>query len=306
VIRRAQLLLLLAALVDTPAAAAEVRVLIVASHDAAPYQETAAGFLRGLRQSSKVQSETVALKGDASAAPRLLAQAASQAKRDLVLSLGALATKTALAQWKDVPVVAALVLSSADLRGAANATGVYLEHPVTTQLQLLRRILPDQTVVGLLYSPNENRGRVDEARRVAKQLGLDLEALPVQRAHQIPDQLKALEDRVRVLWGVPDSVVLTPQTARQLLLFSFRNRIPLVAPSSMWVKAGALYALDWDYGDIGGQCAVLAQKILGGAKPRTLSPQAPRKVIYTLNLKTAAHMKIDLPQAVVRAAHRTY
>jgi putative ABC transport system substrate-binding protein len=85
-------------------------------------------------------------------------------------------------------------------------------------------------------------------------------------------------------------------------LFSFRHQIPLIGHSTPWVKAGALYALDRDYTDIGLQCAEMAGKILAGQAASSLPPVPPRKVRYTLNRKTAEQMKLDLPVRAFRDA----
>ena len=105
-----------------------------------------------------------------------------------------------------------------------------------------------------------------------------------------------------MLWGVTDPMVFNPETAKSLLVFSFRHQIPLIGHSTPWVKAGALYALDRDYADIGVQCAEMAEKILAGRSPSTMPPVPPRKIRYTLNRKTAEQMKLDLPERVFRDA----
>jgi len=38
----------------------------------------------------------------------------------------------------------------------------------------------------------------------------------------------------------------------------------------------------------------------------TISPLAPRKVVYAVNLKTAEHMKIDIPQALLDGAQQVF
>mgnify|MGYP000844861521 CR=1 FL=1 len=79
-------------------------------------------------------------------------------------------------------------------------------------------------------------------------------------------------------------------------------KVPLAGLSASWVKAGALYALDRDYLDIGNQCGDIAGKILGGTSASSLAPIFPRKVTYSVNLKTAGAMNLELPQDVVRGA----
>jgi putative ABC transport system substrate-binding protein len=61
-----------------------------------------------------------------------------------------------------------------------------------------------------------------------------------------------------------------------------------------------------DYFDVGAQCGELAGKIVDGTPARLLPPVSPRKVIYMLNLKTAKHMKLDLPPNMIAGASRVY
>jgi putative ABC transport system substrate-binding protein len=94
--------------------------------------------------------------------------------------------------------------------------------------------------------------------------------------------------------------------AKPLLLFSFRNSIPLVGLSSSWVKAGALYALEWDYADLGAQAGEMALGILRGARPSAIPTAPPRKTFYTLNLKTAEQMKIQFSDEQKARARAIY
>jgi putative ABC transport system substrate-binding protein len=181
-----------------------------------------------------------------------------------------------------------------------------MEFPLETQFQWLRNVLPQNRTVGVLFNPQENRRTIEEANRIAQSLGLLLIAVEVQTPQALPDALKSLAREADVLWGIPDQTVLSPQTAKPLLLFSFRNRIPFVGLSTPWVEAGALYALDRDYTDLGVQCGELALQILQGKPAKSLPPVSPRKIVYALNLKTAQYMKVDIPQALVAEARQVF
>jgi putative ABC transport system substrate-binding protein len=99
---------------------------------------------------------------------------------------------------------------------------------------------------------------------------------------------------------------MTPQTAEPILLNTLKSKIPLVGLSTSWVKAGALYALDRDYIDIGLQSGELAGKLLNGASASSLPPAYPRKVAYVLNLKTASLINLDLPEDLIRGALQVF
>jgi putative ABC transport system substrate-binding protein len=174
------------------------------------------------------------------------------------------------------------------------------------QFAWIRKILPEARTIGVLYSPQENRAKIEAAGRVAQKMGLTLESQEISAPQDIPAALERLSQKADVLWGVADTVVLSPPLAKPILLFSFRNSIPFIGPSATWVKAGALWSLDYDYHELGAQCAELAEKILNGKVPGELAPEHPRSVNYSLNLNTARMMKITIPDDVLRGALHTY
>ena len=280
----------------------DVRIVVIVSQDAPQYQEALDGFRDYLEQQGvHAPIDGQPLHGDAAAAAAAL-QRARQDRASLVLTLGSIGTQAAVRDVHDLPIVAGLVLNADDISKATNATAVVLEFPVETELRYLQRLLPGQRNVGVLFNPSENQARVDVATRIATSLGLTLFARKVESPKDLPEALDSLNKRADVLWGVADQIVLNPQTVKPILLFSLRNRIPFVGLSATWVKAGALYALDRDYTDIGRQCGELALKILQGTAPAALPPVPPRKVVYSVNLKTARLLKLDMGGQVLQAA----
>ena len=280
------------------------RIVVVSSSKAAPYEEAFTGLQQALRQQGvRAQVDMHILEGDTA---RVRAALRALSPDDVLVTLGTSAMQQAHAGAPTLPLVAGMILSADELQGLPNATGVFLEFPWEVQVQWLRRLLPTTKTLGILYNPKENSRRIEAAKRAARDLGFVVEVEEVHDAKELPVALENLGKRIEVLWGVVDDLVLNPQTAKQILLFSFQNRIPLVGLSTAWVKAGALYALEWDYTDIGHQCGEMVVQILGGTSARAIPPAAPRKVLYTLNQKTARHMKIDLPESLVRGAREVF
>jgi putative tryptophan/tyrosine transport system substrate-binding protein len=183
------------------------------------------------------------------------------------------------------------------------STGVSLEFPLDQQLQWIRRILPgSQRRIGIVYSPAENEQTIARIREAARGLNLEIIARPVQSPSEIPQALASLAGAADVLWGVPDGIVMTPETARSILLFSLRNRLPLIGMSVAWVKSGALFALDRDYADVGSQCAEQALRLLGGESLQLVPPERPRKIVYALNQRTADLMSVRFSAETLRNA----
>jgi putative ABC transport system substrate-binding protein len=304
----ASLLVALAGGMNSAIAAGRTKphVVVLISHDAAPYHDALNGFQRALAQREMdVDFDVIALQGDA----QKVAPAMLKAKRDgaaLVFTMGLVATQAALAENSDIPVVAGLILSADALKKRTNATGVVLEMPMKLQLEWIQRLMPSDTTVGVLYNPAENRQRVEEADGLARDMGLKLVAYEVDTPQSLPNVLETVAKRIDVLWGIADSVVVSPETAKTLLVYSFRNRIPFIGLSSAWVKAGALFALDWDYEDVGAQCAELAVRIFRGTRAGNIAPESPRRVTYAVNLKTAREMRVVLRESVISGAAKAY
>lgn len=302
----AALLLLCCILLPGGSGASGDRITVVLSSADEPFKLAVAGFQEQLaRQGMKQPIEMVTLGENAERDGAQLQRAAAEGSR-IVLAVGTAATDLTLRKITGTPVISCLVLRADRIEQAVNAAGVALEFPLETQFEWLQRILPRARTVGVLYNPVENQKRVDAAMQAAKRHGLRIEAEPVQSAKDVPAALSSLAKRADVLWCLPDAVTLSAVISKNILLFSFRNSIPVIGPSPAWVKAGALYPLDWDYTDLGAQCGEMAAKIIGGASPASVGVAPPRRVQYTLNLATARQMKLDIPETLAKGARQIY
>jgi putative ABC transport system substrate-binding protein len=285
-----------------PGGAAErARVTVLLSSDAEPYRQVLAGIRQQLASGVDFDVQTL---GDDAAKAKSIIEKTKGAPPALYFTVGSAATQLAIRHGGGAPVVAGLILNAAEIDKAPQATGVILEFPPEVQLEWLRRLLPAQRDIGVLYSDPQILPGIENTARRGEALGLRVHVRRVESSRNLPEALDSLENRIGVLMGVADPGVLNPMTAKPILLFSFRNRIPLVGLSEQWVKAGALYALGRDYVDIGRQCAEIAARILAGTPVSDIPPQPPRKVAYAINAKTARHMKIDIPERLLLGAQR--
>jgi putative ABC transport system substrate-binding protein len=284
----------------------DVRIAVITSQDTPPYQDVATGFREFLKMEGVIADfDHYMLSGNAGKASEVMRDIKQQPPR-LILTIGTLATQTALREADDIPVIAGLVSNLDDLRKSKNATGVVLDFPIVTQFEWMHKLVPEIKIIGVLYNPKENQTKIDAAIQAAKKEGLTLVPKEVDTPRALPDALESLARNVDLLWGITDQLVLSPQTAEAILLFSFRNGVPFAGLSSSWVKAGALYALDRDYKDLGAQCGELAIKILLGTKPNTLSIVPPRRILYSLNQKTADHMKLEFSPLIIKNAQQVF
>lgn len=292
--------------VSVQAEADAVSIIVLISKTSEEFSQTLSAFKDDLTsQGINADYEIFPLEGD----PRRAAGAIQNIKKrdvHLVFTMGTYATEVAEQANLDVPIIAGMVLRPETIHNQKSATGVYLEHPVNTQLKWLKQFLPGVKKIGVLYNPEENEQRITQAKNEAHKLGLKIIAYKVQSPQEISIALKKLSTDVDVLWGISDAIVLTPQTAKHILLFSFRNRIPFVGLSSAWVRAGAIYSLEWDYPDLGKQCSEMALRILRGEDVNSIPPAAPRKIRYALNMKTAERMKVNISESIIKESSQVY
>lgn len=277
-------------------------VVIIISREAEAYKQVTMNFEAEMRKqrpeiqfiqmsSSDVKKDLLSIK---------------ETQPALVFALGSDSVRKASQQLSDRPMLATMILGNNALQGQAHATAITLDMPIVKQLQWHQRFLPEAKRVGVLYNPQSNQKWVDQASRIADKLGLEIVAVKVKSPQDITSALKSLNNRVDSILAIPDKMVYSSNTAKVVLLFSFRNRIPFIGLSGAWVKAGALYALDWDYSDLGRQSADIALKILNGTKPEKIKPDVPGKSVYQLNLKTAKHMKLKINRKLIAAAEKVY
>jgi putative ABC transport system substrate-binding protein len=289
------------------AEAGEIRIAVLLSHTLEPYQKAFGAFQQHLRrQGMSVAYGRHLLEADAGKAGQALRTIKSQEKPNLILALGSLAAESAVNDITDIPIIAGMILRPDSLKKSPNATGVFLDFPVETQLKWIRTFLPKARTLAVLYNPKENGKRVDLAVKAASAMGLKVDAIEINAPADFLPKLNGLGNSPDVIWGMTDGLVFNSLTAKHLLLHSQKHFVPLVGISSAWVKAGALYALEADYGDVGTQCAEMALSILRGTIVSSIEPAPPRKVTYSLNLNAAEQLKIRLSADLVRGASQAY
>ncbi len=249
--------------------------------------------------------EVVTLHNESEADERTVRQAI-KGKPDLIICLGSIACDAVLGHELDIPVVYSMIFKP-DKDVAENVRGgVPLDLPVRAELKLLKRLLPNARKIGVLYNPDENGEKIRQCAEVVESMGFEFFPVEVESLSEMPVALKKVVNHSDVLWGVADKTVLSSKTARYVLLHCFRNKVPFVGLSRIWVKAGALYAPERDYVDVGAQCGEIVEKILSGNSPSEIEHVLPRKLLYSINMKTANHMKLKIPDDLQGGAFEIY
>ncbi len=297
-------LILLAAL---PLRAEEMVVAVIKSRDIAPYNLAVKGFEEHLKRNG-MNPWLVPFVLDAGGTnPESLVEEVRRKKPALILTLGTKATEAAAASIDDLPIVYGILLNPGPMiTRSRNVTGVLMDIPFDAQFEVLRSIIPGARVIGFLYSDPETAAVVMDAEAAALRLGLKVLALPVRSERDIPDQLRKLKGKADVLWMIADGTVYTPRSTEFILQETLKRQIPFVGLSARYVKAGALFAISWDYADMGVQAAELAHRVLTGTPPSEIPAATPRRLPLEVNLRSAKTLGIKVPRRIIDQAEEVY
>lgn len=295
---------------ETSASNAVAPVVAVVKSGPLPPFERATGAITAALRKSAEQPEILTFDlGSDEANGSAVLRRVRQAKPNLIITVGSLATAAALADPAPEPVVFSMVLYPEQNgfvgAGRERVTGASLDIPADVQFGYVHRLLPAARRVGVLFHPAATASVVDAARGAASRHGLTLVAKPVTEHDDVVAALRTLMEDVDVVWAVADGHVFTPQATPALILAALQRRIPMIGLSIAHVRAGALAALFCDYEDVGEQAAAVALRVLQGEAPRRIPVTTPRRVGLALNLRTAKHLRLTVPPEVEAEARET-
>jgi len=306
-------LLVLALAYPAAQASQTVKVAVVESRHLKPYDLAKDGFREAMAgRGFDVQFVRYTLEGDSTPIPDLAAFVA-QNGAEIALALGTDAARVVKEADLKIPSIFSMV-SEPGQSGLLNdspgdgtpMTGVCLDVPVKEQFASLLEVVPKVQRIGVVYNPEESQFIVDEAENTANRMNIGLVTYPVHSEADVPGALNALRPKIDALWLVSDRVVLTTQSLQYVFLFAFQTNLPLMGLSEHFVKMGALVAVGPDYLDVGRQSGELAAQMLGGRNATDLPVAAPRKVMLSLNLRTAEIIGLRIPDSVVKRAASLY
>jgi len=273
-------------------------------------------FQQGLRDLGYFEGKNIAIEyrwAERRGRERVSALAAELLRHDveLVVTGGGGAARAVQRLSKAIPIVMAeatapvargLVQSLA--RPGGNTTGLSLMPPQMfgKWLELLKEVVPDLSVVAVLWSPNISTSRLgwNAIQSPARKLGVQLHSIEVRSPND--DVVKAFEEAARAR---PGALVSMPGVDKKLLVdLEARSHLPAMYPSPRFVDAGGLMSYGPNWADVYRRAATYVDKILRGAKPVDLPVEQPRKFDLVVNLKRARQLGITIPPSILYRADK--
>lgn len=172
-------------------------------------------------------------------------------------------------------------------------SALVLDQPLDRRLDLLQLALPSKRRIGVILGPQSSLHAaelLDAMRR--RDLYLQIENVPI--SSELPMVLNRVLDQNDVLLAIADNVVFNHRTIQNLLLTTYRKRIPVIGFSNAHVKAGALMAVYSSPTQIGDQLAEMIVEMQREGDWRLPPHQGPRYFHVAINHHVARSMDIAI------------
>jgi putative tryptophan/tyrosine transport system substrate-binding protein len=268
-----------------------------------------AGLTNGLRELGWVESRNIRVDyrwpgGDVERA-RAYAKEAVALKPDVLLARSTPAALALKAETRTIPIVfvslpeptsSGLVETLA--RPGGNVTGfTNFEGSIGGKLlELLKEVSPGLKRVAIIYNPDTApfaQSYLRSAEAGAAALGVELKSSPVQSDAEIETALSAVAEQPSGgLVIIPDAFLL--QRRDMIVSLVNHHRLPAIYATRPWTRSGGLMAYAVDTVDLMRRAASYVDRILKGTKPADLPVQQPSKYEFSINLKTAKAVNLDI------------
>jgi ABC-type uncharacterized transport system substrate-binding protein len=280
---------------------ASAKVVIVSSDNSDAYA-----------QAAQTLTSVLVSKGIAATDIRLVAVSDWQPDSELGMlaschvALGTSAAAALAASQVSTPVLSALlprasferVLRSGARKTSALFTAIYLDQPMQRQLAVIRAAMPLAKRLGVLWGA-DSVSKAPVLRALAKTNGFTLNEAGAQKNFDLFRDLQSALIDSDVFLALADPQVFNSSTIQNILLTTFRARVPVVAFSPAYVRAGALLALYTTPEQTGRQAAELVLAALRG-KPLPPSPVESVDFEVSVNANVAKALGLSLDSAAIR------
>ncbi len=265
-------------------------IAIVNFGDHPALRETVDGFKQKMTALGRIEGKDVNydyqhVNFDRTLIPQMLQRAQSK-NPALVLSVTTGVTQATVRGISDkaIPIVFASVVDPVVAKivpswsgGSPTYAGASMLPDFDSALAFIKQMVPGVKRLGTLFNPGEDNDttNIELITKAAKAAGLDLVAVPVDNAADIPIRMQALVGKVDVVYLIQSNIIQTSMP----MVAQVAQRLKLTVVNSVYDPAlkdqlAGFYAVS--YRRNGEQAAVIADRILKGAKPADIPVYVPK------------------------------
>ena len=192
------------------------------------------------------------------------------------------------------PVSAKLVESREHPGGNVTGTSDQSSDAISTQINLIKKVLPKAKSIGILYTQSEPNSVVqkDEAKRLLEEKGFTVVEKTILDSNNVKAAAESLMAEVDMVFVPTDNIISsTMETVKQV---SIKHKVPVFGGSTEMVAVGGLYNYGTNYEELGRQTARMLVRVLKGEKPENIAVELPEKLELHTNQEMADALGIDI------------
>lgn len=192
------------------------------------------------------------------------------------------------------PVSAKLVESREHPGGNVTGTSDQSSDAISTQINLIKKVLPKAKIIGILYTQSEPNSVVqkDEAKRLLEEKGFTVVEKTILDSNNVKAAAESLMAEVDMVFVPTDNIISsTMEIVKQV---SIKHKVPVFGGSTEMIAVGGLYNYGTNYEELGRQTARMLIRVLKGEKPENIAVELPEKLELHTNQEMADALGIDI------------
>ena len=192
------------------------------------------------------------------------------------------------------PVSAKLVESREHPGSNVTGTSDQSSDAISTQINLIKKVLPKAKTIGILYTQSEPNSVVqkDEAKRLLEEKGFTVVEKTILDSNNVKAAAESLMAEVDMVFVPTDNIISsTMETVKQV---SIKHKVPVFGGSTEMIAVGGLYNYGTNYEELGRQTARMLVRVLKGEKPENIAVELPEKLELHTNQEMADALGIDI------------
>jgi putative tryptophan/tyrosine transport system substrate-binding protein len=202
------------------------------------------------------------------------------------------------------PVATGLAKSLAHPGGNVTGVAVFAEETTVKRLEFIHEAVPQALRLGMVATKiSQTRQILGSTEEAARNLGITVEVVSIDDPSNIATTLTAERLAGFDAFVVPPDAVLSQHEAEVVKLIGLSNK-PAIYPSPDWTENGGLMSFGPDFTEAGRHLISQLNRVLKGEKPSDLPFDRPTRFYFSINLRTARAMGIELPSTLLTRADK--
>lgn len=262
------------------------------------------GFIAALNDAGiKYEVDQQNAQGDQSACQTISEKLVNNGN-DLILAIATPAAQAVAGATTEIPILVTAVTDPAEAGlvdsnevPGGNVSGTSDLTPVTEQIDLLQKLLPDAKTVGIIYCSAESNSefQVNMAIEACEAAGLDYETFTVSSSNEIQSVVESMVGKVDTIYAPTDNTIAAGMST--VAMIANENNLPIICGEEGMVTAGGLATYGINYYELGYMAGEQAVQILTEGADISNMPIGyldKDQCELTTNEETAEALGIDL------------